>query len=189
MNAMVAAATSVRPSSRCGRASALGGLMNESRLPSTTTVATGMSASARAAASATAPPTTATSEAGSIFRRPGTSGFHKKISVTAGMPSAAAFMCLAPSGPNAVASVPPTASICLRPVPSAFRSNSLWNCPTRMMTPMPVSIPWMTAGETARNHCPSPRAPAATCISPAIATAHDTTAKPVAAPWASACPR
>ena len=46
------------------------------------------------------------------------------------------------------------------PLPAGLSSTMTWNWLAKISTPMPASMPWMTAGETARNHWPQFNRPA-----------------------------
>eukprot|EP01035_Chromulina_nebulosa_P007522 gene7522-10152_t len=46
------------------------------------------------------------------------------------------------------------------PLASCLAWNRVWNCPITISAPIPASMPCTTAGEIARNHPPSLKAPA-----------------------------
>ena len=65
-----------------------------------------------------------------------------------------------------------------RPEPFGESSSITWNCEAKISTPIPASIPWMTAGDTARNTCPTRNNPAAICTTPARRTMIPSVATP-----------
>ena len=119
-----------------------------------------------AAAMAVAAPAAAKAP-GTTRTRFGIDGQNAMIA-SASSPTPAASCFGDPSGGHTPsATVAGIASRFLSPPPGPFASNRTCTCEARISTPIPASIPWITAGETARNACPSFSTPPR-IVSPAI---------------------
>jgi hypothetical protein len=62
------------------------------------------------------------------------------------------------------------AAMLANPLDRGASSSITWSCDTRISTPIPASIPWITEGEIARNHWPSLNTPASSCRAPIVQT-------------------
>ena len=121
-------------------------------------------------AAARLPTNTATSAPGIALSCLGRSRFHSTSDTIVITPISAARWCVSMPNGNRLRNASGIVPRLSRPVFFGLSSSITWNWLAKISTPMPASIPRITAGETALNHWPSLSRPATSWMKPAMST-------------------